>query len=63
MESWEQMINLHQAVTMLRNESGNQVHYHLRDEDKGLINDFPVWLRNRLTSAGLATFLSHTEKS
>ncbi len=25
MESWEQMINLHQAVTMLRNESGNQV--------------------------------------
>ena len=28
MESWEQMINLHQAVTMLRNESGNQVHYH-----------------------------------
>ena len=29
----------------------------------GFINDFPVWLRIRLLSAGLETVLSQTEKS
>ena len=49
-----------------RGEGGLRAGEGGRDAGRGprlQVNTFPVWLRNRLISAGLEPVLSHTEKS